>query len=68
MGSWRRLLALEEVELEIAYAQPAHREGEVRRGDLLHPEELSVEARRLLEVVGVDADVGQTSRLHTPIL
>src|SRR3712207_3738340 len=66
MDSWRRLLALEEVELEIAYAQPAHREGEVRRGDLLHPEELSVEARRLLEVVGVDADVGEAVRPHAP--
>src|SRR5918992_3485458 len=54
----------EEVELQITYPQPAHRPGEVGRGDLLHPEEVRVEADRLLQVGGADTDVGEPSRPH----
>src|SRR5215203_3487917 len=54
----------EEVELQITYPQPAHRPGEVGRGDLLHPEQVRVEAYRLLQVGGTDADVGEPSRPH----
>jgi hypothetical protein len=52
----------EEVELQITYPQPAHRPGEVWGGDLLHPEEVPVEADRLLQVGGADTDVGKPSR------
>jgi hypothetical protein len=54
----------EEVELQITYPQPAHGPGEVGRGDLLHPEKVRVEADRLLQVGGADANVGEPSRPH----
>src|ERR687894_580694 len=38
---------------------------EAGRGDLVHPEDLFVEARRLLEVISVNADVRQTPNLHS---
>jgi hypothetical protein len=58
----------EEVELQITYPQPAHGPGEVGRGDLLHPEEVRVEADRLLQVDGADTDVGEPSRPHADTL
>src|SRR5215218_7721960 len=48
----------------VPHPQPAHRPGEVGRRDLLHPEEVRVEADRLLQVGGADADVGEPSRPH----
>src|SRR5215210_3100026 len=64
MSGRRRIIVEEEVELQITHPQPAHRPGEVGRGDLFHPEEVSVEADRLLQVGGADADVGESSRPH----
>lgn len=49
--------SLEEVQLEVADSQPLHWEAEVRGVDLLGTEKLDIEARRLLEVVGANADV-----------
>src|ERR687890_1298677 len=64
MTLWRGVFVEEEVELQTTHPQPAHRPGEVGRGDLLHPEEVRVEADRLLQVGGADADVGEPSRPH----
>ena len=58
------VLALNEVQLLITDAQPAYREGEAWSGDLPHPEKVFVEVHRLVEVVGVDAYVGETLRAH----
>ena len=60
----RGVLVEEEVELQVPDPQPAHRPGEVGRGNLLHPEEVRVETDRLLQVGGADADVGEPSRPH----
>ena len=60
----RGVLLQEEVELQIPDAQPAHRPGEVGRGDLFHPEEVRIEADRLFQVGGADADVGEPSGPH----
>ncbi len=65
LGRW--IFALEEVQLQITHAQPAHREGEAGRGYLLHLENLFVEARRFLKVVGVDADVYTTPKLQNSL-
>jgi hypothetical protein len=60
----RGVLVQEEVELQVPDAQPAHRAGEVGRRDLFHPEEVLVEADRLFQVGGADADVGEPSGPH----
>src|SRR5215211_2511091 len=60
----RSVFVEEEVKLKIAHPQPAHGPGEVGRGDLFHPEEVPVEADRLLQVGSADADVGEPSRPH----
>lgn len=60
----RIALVLEEVELQVADAEPLHRHGEGRRRDPLHAEDLLVEAGRLVEVHGGDAHVVQGRRTH----
>src|SRR5438445_205785 len=66
----RRRVPFEQVHLLVSDLQPEHRPvGECRRRHTLHPEELLVEARGLLEVVGLDGDVVDPSRLQAaPIL
>src|SRR6266540_830641 len=60
----RRRLALEEVKLLLSEPEPLHVLGEVRARQSLHPENLSVEAKRLLHVVRMDADVVETRGSH----
>src|SRR5215217_52818 len=60
----RCLVALKEMQLQVAEAQPAYGEREVWCRDLLHTEELLVETHRLIEVVGMDACVGKTRGFH----
>ena len=64
----RRLgaLAQEEVELLVAEREPADPLAERGRRNGLHAEQLLVEARRGLEVVGVDADVVEAHGPHRP--
>ena len=61
-----RRVALEEVQLQVAEAQVLDRERERVGRDPLHPEHLDVEAHRPLEVVGVNADVVEAGRAHSP--
>src|SRR5919107_3546637 len=61
-----RGFALEEVQLQVAEAQPAHREWEVGGGNLLHPEKFLIETYRLIKVVSVDACVGKARSFYKP--
>jgi hypothetical protein len=54
------------VQLQVAEAQPAHREREVGGGDLLHPEKFLIETYRLIKIVSVDACVGKTCSFYKP--
>ena len=56
--------ALEQVELQVAHAQPLHREPKVRRIYRLCAEDLDVEPNRILEVLGHDADVVDVRPSH----
>jgi hypothetical protein len=56
----RRRLAEEQMELLLAQAQPFDVLGELRAREPLHPEDVDVEAKRLLHVIGMDADVVET--------
>ena len=60
----RRRVAVEEVQLLVAHLEPHDRVLEVGRRHAPHAEDVDVEARRLLEVVGVDAHVGEAGRAH----
>ena len=60
------LLDLEDVQLEVAEPQPAHRGAEVRRRDPLYPEDVLVEAGHGIDVGGRDADVVDRRRAHLP--
>ena len=55
---------MEEVQLLAAHLEPHDRVLEVRRRHAPHAEDVDVEARGLLEVVGVDAHVGEARRAH----
>ena len=58
------VVALEEVELLVAEREPEHRLLELRRGQPPHAEELLVEPRRLLHVLGVNGHVIDAQRSH----
>ena len=60
----RGRVALEQVQLEVAEAQVLDRERERVGRDLLHPEDLGVEAHRALEVARDEADVVEPCGPH----
>src|SRR4051812_17570396 len=62
------LVALVEMQLQVADAEPAHRRAEVRRRELLEPEELLVPQRRPVGVAGRDADMRVSEGHWTPLL
>ena len=57
-------VTLEEMELLVAEAEPDHGMAELRRGDSLHPEDVLVEPRRLLEIDRVHRHVVDASCSH----
>src|SRR4051812_30761284 len=62
-------VALEDVQLHISGLEPLDLHvWEVGAGDAPHGEHLGVEAHRLLQIAGVDADVGEAGRAHAPDL
>ncbi len=60
----RGRVVLEEVDLEVAEAQPDEGSGKPRRRQPLQPERALVEGCRLLEVVGADTHVVEPCRPH----
>jgi hypothetical protein len=59
-----RRIPLEEMELQVAEAEPLQRRPEVGSGDLLHPEKVAVKLHRLCEIGGTYAHVVETDGSH----
>ena len=57
-------VALEQVQLRVAEADPLHRQAEIRRIEQDRVQQLDVEPNGRVEVVRVDADVVDPARAH----